>query len=178
MKNLVMGNDYIETYDDVFSTSLCSELIKLVEEKNERIENEHRPNFYQRNIGNMPEYSGMYKKFSELGMNYLKELGYSDDLLPSKYGFEELRIKKYDVGDSFDTHVDVSDHESARRWLAFLVYLNDNFTGGETEFHDGKMIHPKTGTVLVFPCVWTFPHAGLPIKSGSKYILTTYFHYV
>ena len=33
MKNLVMGNDYIETYDDVFSTSLCSELIKLVEEK-------------------------------------------------------------------------------------------------------------------------------------------------
>ena len=94
MKNLVMGNDYIETYDDVFSTSLCSELIKLVEEKNERIENENRPNFYQRNIGNMPEYSGMYQKFSELGMNYLKELGYYDDLLPSKYGFEELRIKK------------------------------------------------------------------------------------
>ena len=74
MKNLVMGNDYIETYDDVFSTSLCSELIKLVEEKNERIENEHRPNFYQRNIGNMPEYSGMYEKFSELGMNYLKAM--------------------------------------------------------------------------------------------------------
>lgn len=79
MKNLVMGNDYIETYDDVFSKSTCSELIKLVEEKNERVENEHKPNFYQRNIGNMPEYSGMYKKFSELGMDYLKELGYSDD---------------------------------------------------------------------------------------------------
>ena len=179
MKNLVMGNDYIETYDDVFSTSTCSELIKLVEEKNERIENEHRPNFYQRNIGNMPEYSGMYKKFSELGMNYLKELGYSDDLLPSKYGFEELRIKKYDVGDSFDKHVDVSDYKSARRWIAFLVYLNDNFTGGDTEFYPHQqVIHPKTGRVLVFPCVWTYPHAGLPIVSGTKYILTTYFHYI
>ena len=59
-------------------------------------------------------------------------------------------LKKYDVGDSFDTHVDVSDYASARRWLAFLVYLNDNFTGGETEFVDGKMIHPKTGSVLIF----------------------------
>ena len=87
-------------------------------------------------------------------------------------------LKNIIFEDSYDTHVDVSDYASARRWLAFLVYLNDNFTGGETEFHDGKMIHPKTGTVLVFPCVWTFPHSGLPVKSGSKYILTTYFHYV
>ena len=40
------------------------------------------------------------------------------------------------------------------------------------------MIHPKTGSVLVFPSLWTFPHAGLPVKSGTKYILTTYFHYI
>ena len=79
-----------------------------------------------------------------------------------------MRVKKYDVGDSFDTHVDVSDYASARRWLAFLVYLNDNFIGGETEFVDGKMIHPKTGTVLVFPSLWTFPHAGLPVKIRYK----------
>ena len=107
-----------------------------------------------------------------------QDIGYYDDILPQKYGFEEMRVKKYDVGDSFDTHVDVSDYASARRWLAFLVYLNDNFTGGETEFVDGKMIHPKTGSVLVFPSLWTFPHAGLPVKSGTKYILTTYFHYI
>ena len=178
MKNLVTESDFVETYDDFLSESTCSQLISLVDEENERIERDHRPNFYQRNIGNLSEYTSLYSKFSEIGMDYLSDIGYYDELLPQKYGFEEMRIKKYDVGDSFDTHVDVSDHESARRWLAFLVYLNDNFTGGETEFHDGKMIHPKTGTVLVFPCVWTFPHAGLPIKSGSKYILTTYFHYV
>ena len=100
----------------------------------------------------MPEYSGMYKKFSELGMDYLKELGYSDDLLPSKYGFEELRIKKYEVGDSFDKHVDVSDYKSARRWIAFLVYLNDNFTGGETEFYPHQqVIHPKTCLLYTSP---------------------------
>ena len=179
MKNLVTESDFVETYDDFLSESICSELISLVDEENERIERNHKPNFYQRNIGNLPEYSSLYKKFSEIGMKYLSDIGYYNDLLPQKYGFEELRIKKYDVGDSFDKHVDVSDYKSARRWIAFLVYLNDNFTGGETEFYPHQqVIHPKTGRVLVFPCVWTYPHAGLPIVSGTKYILTTYFHYI
>jgi len=65
-----------------------------------------------------------------------------------------------------------------RFFISGVVICDDNFTGGETDFVDGKMIHPKTGTVLVFPSLWTFPHAGLPVKSGTKYILTTYFHYV
>ena len=164
MKSLVTESDFVETYEDFLSQSICSQLINLVDEENERIERDHKPNFYQRNIGNLPEYTGLYKKFSEIGMKYLTDIGYYDDILPQKYGFEEMRVKKYDVGDSFDTHIDVSDYASARRWLAFLVYLNDNFTGGETEFVDGKMIHPKTGSVLVFPSLWTFPHAGYQLN--------------
>ena len=179
MKNLVTESDFVEIYDYFLTESICSELISLVDEDNERIERNHKPNFYQRNIGNLPEYSSLYKKFSEIGMKYLSDIGYYNDLLPQKYGFEELRIKKYEVGDSFDKHVDVSDYKSARRWIAFLVYLNDNFTGGDTEFYPHQqVIHPRTGRVLVFPCVWTYPHAGLPIVSGTKYILTTYFHYI
>ena len=107
MKNLVTESDFVETYDDFLSESTCSQLISLVDEENERIERDHRPNFYQRNIGNLPEYTGLYKKFSEIGMKYLTDIGYYDDILPQKYGFEEMRIKKYDVGDSFDTHIDV-----------------------------------------------------------------------
>ena len=113
MKNLVTESDFVETYDDFLSESTCSQLISLVDEENERIERDHRPNFYQRNIGNLPEYTGLYQKFSEIGMKYLTDIGYYDDILPQKYGFEEMRIKKYDVGDSFDTHIDVSDYASA-----------------------------------------------------------------
>ena len=52
MKNLVTESDFVETYDDFLSESICSELISLVDEQNERIERDHKPNFYQRNIGN------------------------------------------------------------------------------------------------------------------------------
>ena len=68
MKNLVTESDFVEIYDDFLSEIICSELISLVNEENERIERDHRPNFYQRNIGNLPEYTGLYQKFSEIGM--------------------------------------------------------------------------------------------------------------
>lgn len=174
-----MESDFIKIYDDLFSDSLCSQLIDAVNKKNERIENDRRPNFYQRNIGREPEYSGLYQNFSSIGKRYLQDLGYDDDILPSKYGFEELRIKKYVKGDSFDRHIDVADHASARRWVAFLVYLNDDFEGGETKFYNQDLIiQPKKGKVLVFPPLWLYPHAGLPVTKGEKYILTTYFHFL
>ena len=66
MKNLVTESDFVETYDDFLSESTCSQLISLVNEENERIERDHRPNFYQRNIGNLAEYTGLYKRFSEI----------------------------------------------------------------------------------------------------------------
>ena len=175
-----MENEFIKTYDDFLSENTCQDLIKAGDENNERIDRNRKPNFYQRNIGDLPEYAGLYEKFKVLGMDYISELGYNDpDLLPPKYAFESLRVKKYDVGDAFDKHVDVAGHESAKRWIAFQVYLNDDFEGGQTEFdiHD-KIIEPKTGRVLVFPPLWTYPHAGLPVTKGKKYILTTYFHYV
>ena len=52
----------------------------------------------------------------------------------------------------FDVHVDVQDHASSKRYLAFLVYLNSGFDGGETCFpcHD-LHIKAEPGKVLVFP---------------------------
>ena len=58
-------------------------------------------------------------------------------------------MKKYHARtkDRFDPHVDVQDHASARRYLAFLFYLNEDFSGGETEFpHHSRKITPKTET--------------------------------
>ena len=178
-KNSHTESKFVKVYEGIFPETVCSLLKDAVDEQNERIENDRRPNFYQRNVGRDPQYTGLYNTFKQLGKRYFSDLGYEDDLLPSKYGFEELRIKKYDVGDSFDKHIDVADHASARRWLAFLVYLNDDFRGGETQFHmQSKIIKPKTGSVLIFPPTWNFPHAGLPVIMGTKYILTTYFHFL
>jgi hypothetical protein len=94
------------------------------------------------------------------------------------YAYEEFRIKKYnnDGQDAFDVHVDVMDHASAKRFLSFFWYLNDVEEGGETVFWNYK-IQPKAGTLVVFPPMWMFPHAGNEPTSGPKYLLSTYLHY-
>jgi prolyl 4-hydroxylase len=98
--------------------------------------------------------------------------------LPLPQALEEFRVKRYNSSsdDRYDTHVDVESPQSASRYLALLFYLNDDFTGGQTKFAEGPTIQPKRGTALVFPPYWMYPHAGLRVLTGTKYIMSTYLH--
>ena len=101
--------------------------------------------------------------------------------LPKSFSIEEIRVKRYqnDGIDVFDDHVDVGDHLSASRYLAFLFYLNTVEVGGETVFLGSKnyLVEPKVGQVVVFPPNWQFPHKGCPPISGNKYIMSTYLQF-
>lgn len=189
-KNLVMVielNDFIHVYDDVLNSSICNSLIEIFEtysDKQERIENNKRPNFTQFNLtqnSNLTDDINQIHKFLiSIVFEYKKKYYEFVDsrCFPSDHAFEQFRIKRYvnDGNDMFDAHVDVTDHESSRRFLSFMWYLNDVNDGGETVFDD-LIIKPKTGRMVVFPPLWMFPHVGNPPVSNSKYILSTYLHY-
>ena len=49
-----------------------------------------------------------------------------------------------------------------------MIYLNEEFEGGETSFDD-VTIRPKTGTALCF--IHELKHEGCPVKNGIKYAL-------
>jgi len=87
-------------------------------------------------------------------------------------------MKRYVPGgeEMFDTHVDVMDYPSARRFLSFMWYLNDVDNGGKTVFTDIEIV-PRKGQLVVFPPLWMYPHRGEPPISCPKYILSTYLHY-
>tara|TARA_Y100000034_G_scaffold114845_1_gene151368 strand:+ start:1087 stop:1416 length:330 start_codon:yes stop_codon:yes gene_type:complete len=106
---------------------------------------------------------------------------------PERYGYEAVRMKRYLTNDydRFDPHVDVLNHETARRFLAFFIYLNDVEEGGETQFlninHPGTYlpytVKPKRGRLLMFPPTWQYYHVGLKPVSDRKYIIHSYCHY-
>jgi len=100
--------------------------------------------------------------------------------LPQDYSMEGMRIKCYrpHSGDQFRTHVDVANRDSSSRFLSFLLYLNDSDAG--THFaRDNHTVQAQEGRVVLFPPLWTHPHAGLePKGSTTKYILSTYLHYL
>jgi len=106
----------------------------------------------------------------------------------------ELYIAEYNVLDNFrlqSIHVNVqktipgegyhwwhfeSSHNiHNRRVLATILYLNDDFEGGETEFlYLHKRIQPKRGRFLIWPSTFTHTHRGNPPLKGEKYIATSW----
>ncbi len=177
---------FIKTFEGVFDAVTCQSLIDIFEDSvyQEKIENDGRPNFTQVNLNDHKEYSKFTQlvtyKIVDLMRLYKEGLEEYTAWWPHKVYFEQLRIKKYspDTTDMFDVHVDVQDHASSKRYLAFLVYLNSGFDGGETCFpcHD-LHIKAEPGKVLVFPPTWQYPHIGLPVTEKPKYIMSTYLHY-
>lgn len=92
---------------------------------------------------------------------------------------EPLQILSYAPGQEYKLHVDAlppSIHN--QRVLTALVYLNEDFEGGDTEFPAlGLSVRGKTGDALIFGNVTAdgcadqqTRHAGKPVHAGNKFI--------
>lgn len=181
-------NDYIFVYENALDENICDFLISFFEQvadKHERYDNNGVPNFTQfnfteniklnSNLNLVHDY--IVQKIFEYKEKYCKSI--DKNVFPSDHGMEQLRIKKYNLGgdDRFDTHVDVVDYPSSRRFLSFFWYLNTVENGGETVF-ENLQIEPSKGKLVMFPPLWLFPHKGNPPISEEKYLLSTYLHYI
>lgn len=88
-------------------------------------------------------------------------------------GFNErLRYYRYGPSEYFKWHKDGthSRSETEESFLTFMIYLNEDYEGGDTEFKFEK-IKPRTGMALVFP--HRLFHQGASIIAGTKYVLRT-----
>ena len=86
---------------------------------------------------------------------------------------EMFRIYKYEEGQRFKMHRDGSFERNEKEcsFFSFLIYLNDDFTGGETYFNEGITVTPQRGEALLFH--HPLRHEGKSITSGVKYVLRT-----
>lgn len=65
--------------------------------------------------------------------------------------------------------------ETLHRHLLWTIYLNDDFTQGETEFlYQQRAIAPRTGSLLIAPAAFTHTHRGNRPHGGDKYIATSW----
>jgi prolyl 4-hydroxylase len=88
---------------------------------------------------------------------------------------ERLRFYRYDPGQRFAWHRDGAFERNGRERskLRLMVYLNEGFDGGDTEFDVGERIavRPETGMVLLFS--HPVRHQGSSVTRGRKYVLRT-----
>lgn len=97
-----------------------------------------------------------------------------------KHDIEQLQhegysMLKYSGGQEYKAHAD-GDTASGRS-VSAIVYLNDDYEGGEVEFVNfGVKIKPKAGMLLLFPSNYAYTHIAHPVKSGTKYAIVTWLH--
>ena len=89
---------------------------------------------------------------------------------------EPLQVLRYSVGQEYKPHFDAVPGMDNQRVLTVLVYLNEDFEGGETRFLDLDLtIRARAGDALLFSNVGEdgrpnprTMHAGLPVTRGAK----------
>ncbi len=81
----------------------------------------------------------------------------------------ELRFYRYAPGQRFKMHKDGPWHEDGlTSRLTMLVYLNDGFAGGDTDFREFR-VRPEAGSALLF--IHDTWHEGAAVEEGTKYVL-------
>jgi predicted 2-oxoglutarate/Fe(II)-dependent dioxygenase YbiX len=88
---------------------------------------------------------------------------------------EDYNILKYSNSQKCDAHAD--GDTSTGRSVSAIVYLNENYEGGEVEFVNfGVKIKPKPGMLLLFPSNYPYTHIAHPVTEGTKYAIVTWLH--
>lgn len=182
--------DYILVLDNNLNKDVCEGLINLyhnpvTEDKKARFQRNQTPSYtilnLTENIKLIPELHRECELSALQAINAYKEKVGNASWWPSRYGFEQFRIKHYlnNDEDMFKTHVDVHSLEASKRFFLFFWYLNDVEEGGETTFDNLDIkVQPRAGRLVMFPPYWMYPHTGQKPISGPKYLLSTYLNYV
>ena len=108
-----------------------------------------------------------------------------------------LQVLEYKDGGFYKCHADnaseiIKDNKLVgykvvreERKLTTLLFLNDDFEGGEIEFchlryNDGKrVIHkPKAGEMIIFPSHGLFAHEVKPVKNNNRFAVVKWWNVV
>ncbi|MFT5444326.1 MAG: prolyl 4-hydroxylase [Myxococcota bacterium] len=101
-----------------------------------------------------------------------------------------LQAIRYQVGDHYVAHVDYVAGTVEKlgpegdRLRSVLIYLNDDFDGGQTLFSKiGLAVQPERGKAIVFDSLDSdgrpkplSRHAGLAVLKGEKWVVNVLFH--
>jgi len=108
---------------------------------------------------------------------YVNEL--ADPGLRGGSGISRPRYNRYQINNVMEQHCDhIYDlFDGDRKGIPVLSVvgaLNDNYKGGEFVMFEDTHIPLPSGSVMVFPSVFLYPHRVEPITEGIRYSLVSW----
>ena len=95
--------------------------------------------------------------------------------IPFELYHEPYTVLKYSNNVEYKPHFDGST-ETARS-VSVVIYLNDDYDGGEIEFTNFNLkLKPEANSMIFFPSNFAYTHKAHPVTSGTKYAIVTCLH--
>lgn len=83
-------------------------------------------------------------------------------------------LLKYETGQFYKQHID--SFKDRPRAVSCSFMLNDDYEGGEFAFFDRELVYNlKKGSCIMFPSNFMYPHEIMPVTSGTRYSIVTWF---
>ena len=154
--------------DNFLSSSECDELIELYKNDNSPVVRDS-PFWYGR--GRWPEYTEhqTYKLITE-------RQRLSEEFFNKKFEIINLHLMIWNVGHKMRPHSDYgAQNEFPNREYASIIYLNDDYEGGNLVIPELKFVNrPKKGQLVTFAGGKLF-HGVTTITKGTRYTSICWF---
>lgn len=166
-------------FDNVISASKCKEYIDIASDNFHKAGIGGSENLDTNNIDEKTrktdifwsDHKELFQLASKYGQIANKEAGWNLDVK----AIESFQIGKYPVGGHYSWHPDsdgmIVNEENLSRKISMVLWLNEDFEGGEFEFHkcytSENSIKPTIGTMVFFPS-WII-HRVKPVTKGVRY---------
>lgn len=184
-------NDFIGTYSNVYDSKFCDSIIKSFDYyqdidavfcEDNQFENSNAGRFdwaldlSEMNPAMKDNHSQLLNETLQSCFDeYVNVFGHLKTV--PMYSLSQ-KIQKTPAGGGYHVwHDENSGLEHSNRCLVWMIYLNDDYEGGETEYlYYKKRIKPEKGKLLIWPAGMTHCHRGGLVLSGTKYIATGWFY--
>lgn len=155
-------NDRIEIIDNFLTSEVCDSLIKYFNKNTDMHENH-------------PVDNGDY--LIDLEITDKKEFNYLFNLINNyvhsyKCEIDWIKIVKWKDNCFQKLHLDTANRKETV--YSSIIYLNEDYIGGQTVFEEGTMIKPIKKRALFFNGMY-YKHGVIPVKKGPRYTLATWY---
>jgi predicted 2-oxoglutarate/Fe(II)-dependent dioxygenase YbiX len=177
-------SDYIYYYPEAMDSKTCNNIIKHFDTKAEWKQStfstaasntgSSKVSMEEFWIGSsLPHYKDIEKTFKYCVNDYTEV---HNQIKSTEY--TDFRINRYGEGGFMKSHIDNIHHSHGQKQgyphLTSLIFLNDNYDGGEFVLCGDKYIEKIQGSAIVFPSNFMYPHEVKEVTEGKRYSIMTW----